>query len=108
MQSYTVSITDDGVMRFLVSPETEGMITDASTVRRASHVEPVSPGLRVLFHGLRMLFGEYGRMASFTRAWPCYWRVNLSPIGGPVLPGVWRDRADAIAAEVEHLNAHFI
>jgi hypothetical protein len=79
-------------------------ITLESTLRRASHVEPDSLVLRVLFHGLRRLAGEQGAVAAFTRGWPVLWRADMGPSGGPVLPGRWRDRREAIAAEIEWLN----
>jgi len=75
---------------------------------RASHVEPVNPALRILFHLFRQWLGDKGRMSDFTRSWNCCWRVNLKPVGGGVLPKVWRDRKAAIDAEVEALNKFFI
>lgn len=109
MATTVVTIAPDGTIRFLVSESTAPLITDENAVvRRASHVEPVSVPLRYAFHGLRSMFGEKGWMAGFTRRWPCLWRINLAPTGGPILPSTYRDRAEAIAAEIEHLNAHFI
>lgn len=108
MESIRVSISDDGVMRFLVSDATRHLLTDASKVRRASHVEPCAYVLRLLFHGLRKVCGEYGRVAEFTRTWGCAWRINLAPINGPILPETYRDRSQAIQREIDHLNAHFI
>ena len=75
---------------------------------RASHVEPVNPLLRVIFHLLRQWLGDKGRMSEFTRAWPCLWRINLKPLDGPILPTVYYDRKQAINAEVIALNKFFI
>lgn len=108
MQAVELTITPDGTLRFLVSEGAEAFLTEAAIVRRASHVEPVSVPLRLVFHGLRGIFGEKGRMAGFTRLWPCLWHINLSPIGRGVLPGTYRDRQAAIDAEIEELNASFI
>ena len=109
MEQFTVSIDDaTGEARYLVSDASRFLFETGSTVERASHVEPVSRALRVLFYALRELFGEYGRMASFTRAWGCQWRVNLSPVNGPMLPGTWNDRADAIKAEILWLETNFL
>lgn len=108
MDSITISITDNGDVRFLVAEETKPFLDGSAVVRRASHVEPKAYLLRITFHALRAMFGEHGRIADFTRAWLCLWRVNLAPIGGPVLPGLWRDRQAAISAEIVHLNATFI
>lgn len=104
----TIKITADGEVRFLVNTTSQVFLAPESIVRRASHVEPDGRLARAVFHALRLVFGETGAVSEFTRRWPVLWRVNLAPTDGPVLPGRWRDRAAAIAAEVEHLNAHFI
>jgi hypothetical protein len=108
MQNVEITFTPDGEIRFLVSEGTTSLLTPEAVVRRASHVEPVSRPLRILFHGLRTVFGETGRISDLTRSWPVRWRVNLAPIGGPVLFGYWMDRQDAIQAEINYLNANFI
>lgn len=66
---------------------------------RASHVEPVWPVKRLLFHALRRLFGEAGLVADWTRRWRGPWQVRI--VGHGMLPWVYWSRADAIAAEVE-------
>jgi hypothetical protein len=104
-----ISIDDmTGTAQFLVSESTVGMVDSFTQVQRASHVEPTSLGFRVLFRSLRALFGEYGRMAEFTRSWPCRWRVNLTPVGGPIVPVEWASRQSAIEFEIEWLNKKFI
>lgn len=75
-------------------------IAGRSTKRRASHIEPCSPALRVAFHAVRW-FGE--RAVAWTRSWPCLWRVRI--VGGPTF-GEYRDRSAAIAAEVAWLENH--
>ena len=108
MTPIVVSISEEGVCRFLVNESTESFLTDTSVIRRASHVEPVWEPARVLFHLLRRFFGEKGRVAAFTRTWPCLWQVNMAPIGGPVLSGEWRNRESAIDAEIRYLQERFI
>lgn len=108
MQPVVIAMDEEGTLTFLVNDESTPLLTDGSTVKRASHVEPVSGVLRVAFHGLRSIFGEKGWMSDFTRAWPCLWRVNLAPTGGPILPQTYRDRQAAIDAEIGYLNANFI
>jgi len=81
-------------------------------LRRASWVEPCSLPLRLAFHLLRrwewlatyMTDGDPHEdfISAWTRSWRCHWRVRI--IGGPVLAGTWRDRAEAIAAEVAWLE----
>lgn len=104
----TVSISEDADVQFLVNAASSPLLTEDSVIRRASHVEPVSFVLRGVFHLLRKTFGEKGRMAEFTRLWPCLWRVNLAPTGGPILPDTYRDRQQAITAEIGYLNQNFI
>jgi hypothetical protein len=104
----TVTITAEGEVRFLVNTASQVFIQPESIVRRASHVEPDGRTARVVFHSLRLIFGETGAVSEFTRSWPVLWRVNLAPTGGPILSGRWMDRQAAIAAEVEYLNENFI
>lgn len=72
------------------------------TKRRMSHVEPVSWPLRLLFHLVRGVVADSSAAAAWTRGWRCLWRVRI--FGGPVLAGGWRDREQAIAAEVDWLE----
>jgi hypothetical protein len=81
---------------------------ETSVTARASHVEPVNGALRMLFYALRAVFGEYGRMGAFTRTLPCLWRVNLCPVTGPILPITYRDRSQAIQAEIEWLEENWL
>lgn len=105
MATITVSISDESVT--FLNSELASVFVDGDTkMRRASHVEPESAVLRPLFHALRIVCGDKGRAASFTRLWPCLWRVNLAPIGGPVLPVLFIDRAEAIRAEVAYIEAN--
>jgi hypothetical protein len=109
MDRFTVSVNDTtGEYRFLVSESSQFLLEDSSLVRRASHVEPVNLILRFTFYVLRAMFGEYGRMAAFTRQWRIQWRVNLSPVNGPILPQTWTDRAQAINAEIDWLETNFL
>lgn len=72
-----------------------------ATKRRMSHVEPCCWPLRLAFHAIRMLVRDDSRAAAWTRGWGCLWRVNV--IGGPTW-GAYRDRAEAIAAEIKYLE----
>src|ERR1700722_3126134 len=109
MERIVFSIDDaNGDIRFLVNNLSRSFVDESSTIRRASHVEPINAFLRIVFYTLRFLFGEYGRMGQFTRVWPCLWRINLSPVSGPILPTVYRDRQKAIQAEIGWLEANFL
>lgn len=72
------------------------------TKRRASHVTPKHWLLRLAFCALRACCRETGAVAAWTRGWKCEWQVQI--VGGPLLPGVFTDRADAIRAEVAWLQ----
>jgi hypothetical protein len=108
---------------------------------RASHVEPVAFWLRLVFHILRSVVSDKSVAAAWTRVWPCDWRVNTAPVGGPILTwgdvysaeqkqqmtriyttrpeyiefaqrmrqtATWRNRQDAIDAEIKFLNEWFL
>ena len=102
----TFIIDESGELTFLRT-EAAGDILPQATTRRASHVEPANASLRVLFHLLRRWLGDKGRMSEFTRSWPILWRVNMSPVGGPVL-GNFDDRQRAIDFEINFLNHWFM
>ena len=108
MKTLHVSMDASGTLTFLVDADTQALLNESSVIQRASHVEPVSRPLRAVFHALRHLFGEKGHMATFTRLWPCLWRINLAPIDGPVLDATYRNRQTAIDAEIVWLNTNFI
>jgi hypothetical protein len=104
-QGAVTFIIGDGVCTYLqteAAPVIEGAVT-----RRASHVEPDNFFLRILFHALRQWLGDKGRMSDFTRSWSCLWRVNMKPVGGPILCTRYYDRKQAINAEVVALNKFF-
>lgn len=106
LETHVVRIAPDGTVQFIDKPVMAPLKAQGPAVlRRASHVEPAAAVLRWAFHLLRRAFGEAGAAAAFTRAWPCRWRVNLSPSGGPVLSKRYRDRGKAIDAEVAWLQA---
>lgn len=108
MAIVTVIIDENGDLMGLNTPGSEVFFDPESTVtRRASHVEPDSLVLRVLFHLLRRL-GDKNQIAEWTRHWPCLWRVNTKPVGGPILDKRWYHRQDAIDAEVVFLNNFFL
>jgi hypothetical protein len=105
-RAVTFIISGNGDCTYLLTesaPIIEGTVT-----ARASHVEPDNWLLRAVFHLLRQWLGDKGRMSDFTRSWKCLWRVNLKPVGGPILCTRYFDRKQAINAEVFALNKFFI
>lgn len=96
-----------GAATFIDSRVPAGLKVQGRCVtRRASHVEPDGFLARLAFHGLRRAFGEAGEVANWTRSWGTLWRVNMSPVGGPVLAGRWVVRQQALDAEVFWLGHH--
>ena len=105
----TVSIDEHtGTTRFLVGELGQSLLTPDCIVRRASSVEPISLPLRLMFHLLRSVFGEDGHIADWARNWNCFWRINLSPVGGPVGTCGIKPRKYAIDAEIDYLEKNFI
>lgn len=88
------------------------LLPAARRTARASHIEPYRWPLRWAFHAVRglegllarqdVLWAKAGLLTALTRLWPCLWRVRV--VGGPVLPGCYRDRDEAIAAEIRWLE----
>lgn len=124
----TVTIDENGDLVYLKTDSCDALLELGETVtKRASHVEPDNFLLRRLFHTLR-LFGDKNRIADWTRNWNCLWRVNTSPVGGPILlwrhvwgsedwmkglsgynyVALWRNRQSAIDAEIKFLNDWFL
>lgn len=108
-QDVSVVIREDGTLVVLDNEATH-CFRNAGIVqtKRASHVEPDNKALRVAFHLLRLFFGDKGRMSELTRHWPCLWRVNTRPTCGLILAGRWKNRQEAIQAEIEYLNEHLV
>ena len=109
-------MTEQGAVTFIIAENGDCtyLMTEAAPViegavsKRASHVEPDNFFLRILFHALRQYLGDKGRMSDFTRSWRCLWRVNMEPVGGPILCTRYYDRQQAINAEVVALNKFFM
>ena len=108
-RTVTLTIDDEGNAVFLKGHGGDAFLAlgDIRT-QRASHVEPDAWLLRLVFHAVRFLVSDASLVAQWTRTWPCLWRVNTAPIGGPILDGRWRNRLAAIDAEVEFLNTYFL
>ncbi len=103
------SIDDNtGDIRFLVNESTEDFVDSTSIIKRASHVVPWNPVLRVFFRFLRLLWGEKGLVPDWTRSWSCRWQINLSPVGGPIIPVEWASRQSAIDFEIQWLEQNFL
>lgn len=96
----TIFIDNDGLTEGIASAVTR--LLALSDSRRVSHVEPVHPVLRGVFHAIRRRVSDDSRLAQFTRRWPCQWQARV--FDGPVL-GPFRQRSEAIDAEILWINA---
>ena len=123
----TATIDENGDVLFLATDANDLFLNHGTVVtKRASHIEPANWGYRVAFRILR-LFGDKNKIAQWTREWPVVWRINTSPIGGPIvrwkdLPhnqgsqvywgqdeiALWLDRQEAIDFEVIFVNNLFL
>lgn len=122
----TATIDENGDVIFLATDSNDIFLNHGTVVtKRASHVEPGARYERWLFHLLRAVFGDKGRVSNWTRTWKTLWRVNTSPVGGPILTwadvwgdpvprgmsnriALWQHRQNAIDAEVKFLNVWFL
>lgn len=99
--------TNDGQIRYIASEELVDILESCnitvSSRNRISHVEPVNWCLRKLFHAIRGRVSDKSRLASWTRTWPCLWRVRLLDGSGEIY-GPFPDRSGAIEFEVDHVN----
>lgn len=98
----TITVSPDGSVEWLGVEELEALTClGPATRRRVSHIEPCDPILRVLFRLVRRVVSDGGRVAAWTRAWRCRWRIDI--IGGPTFGG-FSDRHEAIEREHRWLN----
>ena len=125
----SVVIDEHGQLEYLKTDSCDVLLELGETVtRRASHVEPATFWTRVWFHVVRRFVTDKSAIASWTRGWRCQWRVNCSPVGGPILLwkhipangldmrhtvwaneiATWSNRQHAIDAEVAFLNEFFL
>ncbi len=71
--------------------------------RRLSTIQPTQCWKRVAFLTLRLLCGDRGPVAAFTRTWSGPWRVTILATGETA---VFESRADAVGWEIETINGH--
>lgn len=71
-KSHAVTFNHDGTINYL-GDDPLGLPLTRKKVKRFSHVVPTQPLKRVAFRVLRMVFGERGRVAEWTRQWHGPW-----------------------------------
>jgi len=91
---------ENGSLSFVDDPPLASLHTLGVCHRqRLSHIEPHRRVLRWLFHWCRAI-----GIVEWTRHWDCQWRVNMSPVDGPIIHMTPQSsRAEALAVEREWL-----
>jgi hypothetical protein len=108
-QVLTVTIDEEGNLVYLKTSEHDIFAELGEVVTaRASHVLPTNWGYRQVFRLLRTFFGERGRVADWTRQWQTEWLVDTRPTAGVILLQRFKNRQEAIEAEVAFLNEWFL
>ena len=103
----TITIDETG-QKFVGGHGAEIFELPTDTVRRASHVVPDNFWLRLAFQTIRACVSDTSRLAAWTRTWRCLWRVHVVADGLDVNLGRYRDRNQAIEAEIGFLNQFFL
>ena len=104
----TLIIDEDGNCKMVLTAAAKLLNLTDSPSSRASHVLPCNLALRLAFRAIRALVSDDSRLAQWTRTWGCKWLIDMSPVGGGILPTTYYDRKQAINAEVAALNLLFI
>lgn len=76
-------IRSDGLILSVGDPPQLEVMGEAAltTRKRASSILPVNPVKRICFRLLRLLFGERGKVAGWTRRWYGPWTAKLFATG---------------------------
>lgn len=98
----TITILPNGDVEFLGDVPPVDLPLGQIRRRRVSRIVPTNPALRWAFFGLRLAFGERGRIAAWTRTWKCQWRCVILATGQSA---VFEYRSEAIEWELETLNS---
>jgi hypothetical protein len=74
---HRLKIRKDGTLEFLDAPPPGLKLPGPTTRQRFSEIVPLHPALRLAFRALRMVGGEEGVVASWTRTWRCGWEATI-------------------------------
>jgi hypothetical protein len=101
MKTQTIFIEPDGSVSFLGDTCPIDLPLGNPIRRRVSVIHPVSPLKKVAFLFFRLVAGETGRVADWTRRWSGPWRATILATGQSA---VFERRQAAIDWEMEILT----
>ena len=81
MKTQELFVRSDGTIQVIGDAPQELAGMGERVCNRASNILPVRRGKRAMFLLLRLLFGERGRVAEFTRRWQGPWIAMLFATG---------------------------
>lgn len=87
-----------GTIQWLTPPPF-GFPVDEKSRYRFSRIEPVRFLPWLAFRFFRLLFGEEGGVAAWTRTWPCLWRGEIITGKSRGMTNVSTDRSMLVAWE---------
>lgn len=101
----TLHISTDGTVRFVAEPTALRIAEGLGEIksRRASRIVPACPRRRLAFQILRVIFGDSGRVATWTRTWQGPWEVRFTDSPSRVSFS-HASRAECLKWEVQQLN----
>lgn len=100
----TITILPTGEVQFLGDIPPVDLPLGKMRRQRVSTILPLTATKRCAFKLLRLLFGERGRVAAWTRTWQCEWRVTILATRQSA---VFETREDAIRWEIGILEASY-
>jgi hypothetical protein len=97
----TITILPSGEVEFLGECPVDLPLSNPVR-RRVSTIEPKTFWKKKAFQVLRLVAGDTGRVAAFTRTWSGKWTARILATGQTQ---TFNTRAEAIAWEIETINA---
>lgn len=99
--THRVVIDENGMLSCLHNDAVPMHELGTVTTTRLSHIVPLFLPKRAVFRLLRLMFGERGRVADWTRSWRGPWHVSILATGAW---SVFEKRADCVAWEIQQIN----
>jgi hypothetical protein len=96
---YYMKIKSNGDLEFFPVPPPGLVVTELKS-QRYSEIVPEPMVQRLAFRILRQLFGDEGRVASWTRTWHCLWECRI--LRGPATGACKRNFSRPALLDWEH------